>query len=715
MMDNMDNILEQQLEAAAAGYTPAELPAEVLAALSLAAADTQAEATQQATQAAQTAATAQQTTQTTPAPQTPQAASQGAQSAQAPKVTMPSDRDGIISAQADTYLASISITIPDLLDPASDIPDQIRGDILSQIRLAIELENQARAGASKLKCPEALPGYIVARILMRTGDVRTLVTGTSGHKLVAKQYHREAGAWKWSGTYGIVDTEDNTSQVMMIFQRLCPNGTKQDLATLARELCKAPRAYLQNDDKLVWFRNGVWDYRRMALTEYDDSNFDRLYPTQICLGKLPVYHPYGHGAVLKPDADDVVAEPVICNADGTTWHPGQMLTDPFDMASKEGQASSQIIWQAMQFMLRRLNGAPGLYHFWVNANGRGHNGKSAIWAMMQRLLTKRKEQGDDDLHDTTQRVIPASVEELDEPYALAQHILTAYAIVGEESNSGSGTTYVDRCATAKMLARGQEMPYRVIYGKPFNFTFKGLLLQQSNKAPIFAEKNDSIVSHTVVIRFERSFDDSRPYIKDDYVLREDVAEWLAYQLTVERPCLECYDADALRTLEPNKREMLTESMPSLRFLDEVVPSLHMRVMPLELMYELYIRWCDMTGEKEQSMRVLRDDLQQWANNNSYGVDFFAQGRRVRTDMDDLRYVQEPLADYRETRKHGRNKFCDPRAWGLVAPDKARQLAGALNVSEMCYVDDAGKPKPRQWNKGGLIRTTPWQTFAQQDN
>ena len=96
-------------------------------------------------------------------------------------------------------------------------------------------------------------------------------------------------------------------------------------------------------------------------------------------------------------------------------------------------------------MVRRLNGAPGLYHFWVNGNGRGHNGKSAIWSMMRRLIVKdTQDQGDDDLRSDAQRVIPASVESLGKDYNLAQNILTAYAIVGEESDSGSGTTYVDQ-------------------------------------------------------------------------------------------------------------------------------------------------------------------------------------------------------------------------------------------------------------------------------
>lgn len=144
--------------------------------------------------------------------------------------------------------------------------------------------------------------------------------------------------------YSVVDETDNTSQVMMIFQRLYPNGTKQDIATFVRELCKAPRVYLQDDNMLIWFRNGVWDYRTQELTPYDDTHFESKYPTQISLGKMPVYHLYGPGAVLQRDALGIVAEPIIHNdKDGTDWQPGQMLADPFDMTTDEGKASSLII------------------------------------------------------------------------------------------------------------------------------------------------------------------------------------------------------------------------------------------------------------------------------------------------------------------------------------------------------------------------------------
>ena len=389
-----------------------------------------------------------------------------------------------------------TITLPDLLDQSRDLPEHIRGVILSFISTFFYLENQNRQRGEKLKTPQSLPGYVVARVLLRTGAIRLMKFEGSGSQIIAKYYHMEHGTWKWSGTYYKFSEKDLACQIMQAFQRLSPNGTAQDVETFKRELRRAPVAYLQRDDKLVWFRNGVWDYRTRTLTAYEDPSFEAKYPDQITLGKLPVFHPYGAGAVLHPDAAGYVAEPIIHNdKDGTDWHPGQMLEDPFDMTTAEGRASSLIIWQAMQFTIRHLNGLPGLYHFWVNANGKGHNGKGAIWAMIRRLLVRDFGPGDEDLQSPNNSglVIPLAIEELKQDFGLSQNIQTAYAIVGEETSAGSGTTYVDKCAVAKMLARSQEMQFRVIYGEAFTFTFRGLLLQQSNKAPVFAEKNDSIM------------------------------------------------------------------------------------------------------------------------------------------------------------------------------------------------------------------------------
>lgn len=617
------------------------------------------------------------------------------------------DKDTIISRIVDLYLANLkNLTIPALLDPSNPITEDIRGEILQQVSTTLLLENQQREKSNLLPIPTSLPGYVAARIVIATGDIRTMLTGNSGHRLIAKHYYEKNGKYKWAGTYDIIDESDNAGPIMRIFQRLCPNGNKHDIDTYLRELCSAKRVRVQSDDKLVWWRNGVWDYRRKTFVAYDNPNFDSIYPEQISITKLPVYHPYGPEAILQPDQKGKVDEPVIHNdKDNTDWRPSQMLSDPFDMTSEEGQASSLIIWQAMQFLIRHVNGAPHLYHFWVNANGRGHNGKSAIWSMMQRLIDKSLGPGDDDLTTHGNKVIPLAIEALDDKYTLAQDIMTAYAIVGEESDSS--VTYVDKCATAKMLARAQEMPFRAIYGKPFSFRFNGFLLQQSNHAPVFAEKNDSVISHTVVIKFEKTFDDSKPYIKDDYVLREEVAEWLAYHLTCEMQCLDSYSQAALKVLEPNKRDMLMESIPTLRFLDEVIPGLHMEFMPTELLYQMYAIWCDRCGEKPVSERALRDDLQQYAAHNDYGIRYVGTDERVRTRIADINEWHPSLAEYSQSRKHGHNIYVNHNAWLLVDDG---QHTGYLDPSQMMR-SEGNKQKGRIWRKGGLMRTIPWQQFV----
>ena len=66
---------------------------------------------------------------------------------------------------------------------------------------------------------------------------------------------------------------------MMIFQRLLPERDKAGPRDVyPRTVQGAARVYLQDDNMLIWFRNGVWDYRTMKLTDYDDEDFDAKIP-----------------------------------------------------------------------------------------------------------------------------------------------------------------------------------------------------------------------------------------------------------------------------------------------------------------------------------------------------------------------------------------------------------------------------------------------------
>lgn len=609
------------------------------------------------------------------------------------------DRDYYVECTIKDYISKNQISLSNLTIE-SDAIQQMRYTLIANINDRIELENQIRSKSDKIQKLKALPGYAVAKLLIATEEVKRLNLGQS-QRIVSKRYFiNQSGDLEWSGTYEMVDFDDDNA-VMKAMSLLNPDATTHDERSMMRYLyCHAPRAYLQSNNKLVFFRNGVWNYEDKTFTNYDDTSYDSKYKDIITLAKLPVFHPLGSNAKLVFDENGEIEEPIFSAPDGTTWRPSECFSAPFS-DDAIGHACEKIVWQLAHFTLRHMNGLPHLYHFWIDAGGKGHNGKSTLWELIQRLIKKDIEAGDDDLAACGDTVINCAIENLEKDYVLAQNITTAYAIVGEESNAS--TSYIENCAMVKMLSRSQEYTFRQIRQEPFSFRFDGALVQQCNKPPLFAEKSDSMFTHSVNIPFSNTFSDDRAYIKDDYIKREEVAEWLAYMLTVKMDALEAYDADALKTLEPFKREMLADGMSTMQALDEIVPGLHMNFMPAELLYDLYIRWCDtngVTGRGVVSAKVFRDDLEQYGINNNYNIEFTK--KKARSSMKDLHESHPALIAFGSSNKNCLSDFIkilgNRGNEGYLNPDRfSENLRGKI------------------WSKGGLLRKTDWRNIKNDDD
>ena len=617
---------------------------------------------------------------------------------------MAQDRDTFVENVLNDIIKKHKPTLTELLD--ADKARDIRAEAISKINDVISLNNQLVDKANKLKTLTNLPGYAIAHMLIATDDVKRMRTGSSGYKIVCKRYYNDAaGDIKWSGTYEIINPDDYDNTVMRVLTNISPDASRHDELSCMRYLSNAaPTVTLHEDNNLVYFRNGVFDFRNKTLTSYDDSDYESKYGNTVSLSKLPVNHPLGVGAELSVDASGNLSEPFITNPDGTAWHPSDCFTAPFDMASATGQACSKIVWELVQFTIRHMNGAPHLYHFWCDAGGKGHNGKSTLWECIHRLLEKQIEPDDDDLVSSGAAVINCAIENLDKDYVLSQNITTAYAIVGEESDAA--TQYIDSCAMVKMLSRAQECTFRQIRQAPFSFTYQGALIQQINKAPQFSEKSDAMYSHSVNIPFVNSFNDDRAYIKDDYVKREATAEWIAWHVTMEMDRLDAYDSDALATLEPFKREMLTSVTPTMQALDDILCGLNMNFIPSELAYDLYIRWCDKNGVNGRgvvSLKVFRDDLEQYAISHAELFDYTK--KYARGSMKDLDNEHPALREFGYSRSKYYTQFIDCRAFaGVGNADNASRYLEKLERTQWLGSDG----KPRLWTHGGLVRVVKWQ-------
>lgn len=608
------------------------------------------------------------------------------------------------------------VTLPDLLDEHSGEAERVHDELLDAYRLQIQLENTGLPKGNQMSIPQSLTGYAAGEIVLGTGDIRVLRSDDGkNNSLIVKQYYYDTanGAIKWSGIWKEISQDDPSSPLMVLFSRMCPLAKQSEEHAYLKQLYKARKVTSFNDSQLVFCRNGVWDYRRKEFMSYDDPSFDSTYPDAVAMSKLPVYHPLGKGAVLYGQN---IQCPIIHNdMDGTDWDPISQVDNLFDISTAEGAASVKIIWQSMQFLIRHINPAPHVYFLFINKDGRGHNGKSTLSGMMERLIVKVYEFGDDDLDCSGEKLISLSCDQFSDAaalYELGQSIKTAYAIIGHETSGSTAFISAKACRILKDLARCNRMTFRNIYEKSFSFRPSVYGCTHANNLPIFQEKTEAVVSHLVTIMFGQHFTDDRGYIIDDYIQREDVAEYLLYKLTVLDPCYEKYDSAALDILKPNSDEALANSMNTEKFFQYAIPRLRMNFMPTEMLYDMYQHWCEANGITGSSV-VIKDvfvrDMQLYASDNDQSITWFKGNKRF--SKKDFGYWQPLFAEIGNTKKYGLSPFVDKRAAKI---DDRHIYIGHMEPSVFIIKDGNGKAQGRIFSQGGLLRTTKWQDLPPVD-
>ena len=623
--------------------------------------------------------------------------------------------DTLMEAITAEYLKENPVTMPDLLSKPA-VGRKIREDIINLYRTNRSILNTNLPKGDNIEVRRAINGTCAAQIVLSTGDIRIMWVGTDSYKVIMKRYYRnkETGwKFKWSGTWMVLsDVVDDAHPLLKIFRVLCPNRERSEKPNYLAKLKDAPEAVFAQDNKVVFYRNGVFDYRTRQLVDYDDPDYDEKVKV-VTLHKLPVNHPLGKGAILKPyeyNGTLMLDEPVYHNdADNFDWSPSQLLTDPFDMTTDVGKACNLILWQAMQFLTRHMSGGDGWYHFWVNARGEGRNCKGTLWDMMRRLIVKKYDiEGDEDLDRVEGLTVPMAIEELGKDFNLSTFILNCWAIVGEETDSATQTD-VDKVAIIKNLSRNDEITYRPIREKAFTFAFHGFLCQQSNRVPRFREKSDSVSTHAIVIPFDRSFkDNAKRYIKKDYVLREETAEYLAWVLTMEMDALDDYDAHALKVLEPFKKEMMKASINTHQFFDLVLPCINLTCMPAEFLYSLYRHYCDKNGIQGRSVvafRAFQEDMEQYGLNNDNEVIYTTKNKRF-PKLEVGNWIDALVEFGGRTSCNAESEYRSH----LALQDYQHQSAhvGHLEPSMFCEYDKNGNlTKGKIFSRGCFIRKVPY--------
>ena len=89
---------------------------------------------------------------------------------------MAQDRDTFVENVLDDIIKKRKPTLTELLD--ADKARDLRAEIITQINDVISLNNQLVDKANKLKTLTSLPGYAISKLLLATGDVKRMRTGS---------------------------------------------------------------------------------------------------------------------------------------------------------------------------------------------------------------------------------------------------------------------------------------------------------------------------------------------------------------------------------------------------------------------------------------------------------------------------------------------------------------------------------------------------------
>ena len=418
-------------------------------------------------------------------------------------------------------------------------PQLVESRILTQINLAIALENQMRPKGDKWRgLNELLPSQIADILVYSYPIIRIAGAGKSADEdqdlLAIYQYDGEQ-----AGTYV-------TSNVM--FRKLIRKYNYAITLRGAEEVMyavmeKLPRVTRCQERNLVAVNNGIFDYDTKLLMPFD--------PSYVFLTKSSVNY--------VPNA----VNPVIHNPeDGTDWDVESWMKELSD-----DPEIVNLLWEILGAIIRPL--VPWNKSAWFYSET-GNNGKGTLCELMRQLCG-----------EAAYASIPLS--DFGKEFML-EPLLRASAIIVDENDVG---TFIDKAANLKAVITGDMLSINRKFKAPVAFDFHGFMVQCLNEMPRIKDKSDSFYRRQLFVPFTKCFTgQERKYIKADYLHRQDVLEYVMCRV-LNMNYYALSEPDACRLALEEYKDFVD---PTRQFLGEFMPRVKWDLLPFEFLFDLYKAW-----------------------------------------------------------------------------------------------------------------------------
>lgn len=427
------------------------------------------------------------------------------------------------------YLATLNFN-------ALPTPEDIAGDILDEETNEISICNAGRSKKAQWKIPVSLfPQQVVDIMLTLYPIIRIGCTvEDNGYDLLA--IYCDHGE-----NEGIYMTDENI--FYSIAKQYNYNANKHSLEQIIFLLkAQAPRREKCMDRDLVAVNNGILNYKTKTLQSFS--------PDYVFIAKSRVnYNPFATNVIIhNPD-------------DNTDWDVESWMQELSD-----DPAIVNLLWEILGAIIRP-------YVSWNKSawlfSCSGNSGKGTLCVLMRNLCGKG-----------TYASIPLS--DFSKEFTL-EPLTHCTSIIVDENDVG---LYIDKAATLKAVITNDVISLNRKFKTPIAFQFRGFMVQCLNEFPRIKDKSDSFYRRQLFVPFDKCFTgEERKYIKDDYLHRPEVLEYVLYRV-LNMNYYELSEPDACKEV----LEEFKSFNPVRAFMDELEPYFVWDLLPFSFLFELYKSW-----------------------------------------------------------------------------------------------------------------------------
>lgn len=394
-----------------------------------------------------------------------------------------------------------------------------------------------RGNTGMLPVPTKLPNYCIAQAILHKEHVRRIKFGMSDASLLC--FYVSEG--ENEGIY-IHDEQIIRSKIREYNISIDRKNIREVISILEENV---PVVTPNQDPDLIALQNGIFNY------------------------KTKILEPFSPDIILTSKADvayvPAAQNPVIHNPnDNTDWDVESWvasLSDDPDVVN--------LLWQLIGAVIRPhvcWHKTAFLY------SEQGNNGKGTLCALLRNICGHK-------------RCAAISIVDFSKDFMLEQLTKSLAVIVDENSTD----VVVRDAANFKAAVTGDVIQINRKYKPAIDCRFQGMIVQCINALPKFDDSSESIYRRLMVIPFEKCFTgQERKYIKDDYLNRKEVLEYVVYRVLMLMP--DYYEFDNVYACQKMLMQYKEFNDPIREFLNEMLPVFQWDLVPYAFLFDLYKAW-----------------------------------------------------------------------------------------------------------------------------